>query len=105
MINVFFQESEFIGKEAVRNSIQLNAKSLITLNFECDDDNWAWGGETVFADGEPIGNLASVSYDFSQNKMIAFSVLQKEKAMNASDLTVRIASKDKQLQLKDIKGN
>ena len=75
---------------------------MYSLTFECDDDNWAWGGEPVYVNGEAVGALASVSFDFSQSKMVGLSVLPTEKVSKADQFVVRIAGQDKMLQINDI---
>jgi len=92
--------TQFIGKEAIRK--RPVDKSLYSLTFECDDDNWAWGGEPVYVNGEAVGALASVSFSFSRNKMVGLSVLPTETVSKADQFAVRIAGQDKMLQINDI---
>ena len=69
------------------------------LAFDCDENNWAWGGEPVFADEKSIGRLSSVSFSFSRHKMVALSVLPRDEILKADKSFVRVAKQDKMIEV------
>eukprot|EP00794_Sanderia_malayensis_P019005 gene19005-20917_t len=82
----------FIGKEAIQESYSNVKKSLTKLYIDdVQGDNWVWGGEPVFADGEIIGSLTSVSYCFGKGKPVALGIFDKAKIDSSSSITIQVA--------------
>lgn len=80
--------------------MRLATHSLMTVSFgSVNDDSWPWGGEPVRADGNNVGSLASVSFDFTNGRFAALGVLDTQRVANAEKLSVRIAGQDHTLSV------
>jgi 4-methylaminobutanoate oxidase (formaldehyde-forming) len=62
---------EFIGREALRRAPRVDlAQRLLMFTFPATQ-LFAWGGEPILRDGEPVGELSSVGYSAALGQMVA----------------------------------
>ena len=66
----------FIGREALlARRAQAPAKRLVSLVFD-SADAWAWGGEALFLDGEPAGEITSAGWSPKLGACVALGYLR-----------------------------
>jgi 4-methylaminobutanoate oxidase (formaldehyde-forming) len=66
----------FIGKEALQaQAVRGSAKRLVRFAFD-DARAWAWGGEPILKDGEPVGELSSAGYSRAQGRIVAMGYVR-----------------------------
>jgi glycine cleavage system aminomethyltransferase T/glycine/D-amino acid oxidase-like deaminating enzyme len=76
----------FIGQSALRAAQgQPLRKKLVTLVLA--PDMYAWGGETIVLDGEPVGEISSVGYSPLAGSCVALGYLRGASANVAHDGT------------------
>ena len=72
----------------------------MTVSFDnVDDNSWPWGGEPVYADGNTVGSLSSVAFDFTSGRFTALGILDVQKVTDAKQLSVKIAGQDHTLSV------
>jgi 4-methylaminobutanoate oxidase (formaldehyde-forming) len=72
--------TDFIGRDALRRELgRPLAKKLVTFVFD-DPAAYAWGGETVLAEGVPAGELTSAGFSARAGRCVALGYLRREMA-------------------------
>ena len=72
----------FIGQETLRKaSCEAPRKRLVTVLLD-DDDAWAWGGEPLCIDGEPVGELTSAGYSLRAGRSIGLGYVRGAAALH-----------------------
>jgi 4-methylaminobutanoate oxidase (formaldehyde-forming) len=79
------KRDDFIGRAALqRLAAAPLAKRLMTVVVE-DAASYAWGGETLVRDGEPIGELASVGWSDAAGRCLGFAYVRGDAAQAPGD--------------------
>jgi len=74
---------EFIGREALRRAPRGDlAKRLLIFTFPATE-LFAWGGEPILRDGEPVGELTSVGYSAALGRMVGMGFVHSEQPERA----------------------
>ena len=77
---VKFAKESFIGKDALLKQKNEGVyKRLVQFHleeFDKDEDIWPWGGESVYRNGEFVGNVTSSAYGFTLHKMVALGFVK-----------------------------
>jgi 4-methylaminobutanoate oxidase (formaldehyde-forming) len=68
--------SDFIGRDALRASMQQPLRKKL-LAFVLDDPSaWVWGGEAIRLGGEPVGELSSAGWGFAAGRCVALGYVR-----------------------------
>ena len=66
----------FLGQEALREAAAAAPrKRLVTVVLD-SDDAWAWGGEPLTIDGEPVGEITSAGFSVRAGRCIGLGYLR-----------------------------
>jgi glycine cleavage system aminomethyltransferase T len=66
----------FLGQEALREAAAAAPrKRLVTVVLD-SDDAWAWGGEPLTIDGEPVGEITSAGFSVPAGRCIGLGYLR-----------------------------
>jgi len=77
---------EFIGREALaRPPRDALAKRLLIFTFPATE-LFAWGGEPILREGEPVGELTSVGYSAALGQMVAMGFVHGSRPETAAQL-------------------
>lgn len=81
-------DSDFIGKEAIRDSKENGPKrSLVGFIVEDDDAEIAEKAD-ILKDGEKVGRVTNYTYGYTVGKNIGFAVIDNEKARKGDTVTI-----------------
>jgi len=70
------KRDRFIGRDALRRLAGTTAgKSLVTIAVD-DADAYIWGGETIFVDGEPVGEVSSAGWSDACGRCLALGYVR-----------------------------
>ncbi|XP_015780112.1 PREDICTED: pyruvate dehydrogenase phosphatase regulatory subunit, mitochondrial-like [Acropora digitifera] len=88
------QNQDFIGKQALLESLH-PSKHLVHLTLlEHDDNNFPWGGEVILRNGSFVGSTTSACYSFRDGRPVCLGYLVgdgKNSSVPAGDFQIEIA--------------
>ena len=62
--------ADFVGREALQRALQQPLpKRLLTIVLD-DAEAWVWGGETLWMDGEAVGELSSAGWGWASGRCV-----------------------------------
>lgn len=85
-------EKDFIGKDAlVEQKLKGVTKRLVHLylhNFDHDVENWPWGGEAIFRNGEYVGFATNSAYGFALEKTVVLGFISHPETIKGAETIV-----------------
>lgn len=87
------KNSPFIGQLAVRKKLaQTLHKKLVYIEL-CQSDDYIWGGETIWLNQQPVGEISSAGWGYAAGKCIAMAYVRGDcvtEAFNAKSIEVDV---------------
>lgn len=87
---VKLNKGDFLGREAlVAARSAPRTKRLVALVGPRPDGQMAWGGEAIFADGKPVGEITSAAFGASLDGIVALGWAESDEAIDQAWLDAR----------------
>jgi glycine cleavage system aminomethyltransferase T/glycine/D-amino acid oxidase-like deaminating enzyme len=96
MFAVDISKTDFIGRAALIEQKASGIRKRLVMLVLDDAQAYAWGGEPILRDGEPVGELTSAGYSTVLQRVIGLGYVRSERAsdgawLRAGDYAVNIA--------------